>query len=168
MLDSLEAKIRDSPLNKRSYPRLILLCPCYCSLTFVAPLFPHHLRLHCNSYFTPHLASLQSRAWLLTVQQMCGMFYGRCECCRVQQWGCGGLMWALETAGCWVEIFLCTVEWRSEPPQQSPIFHGQHVKAGRLKNAWEGSLLTTCSYRFELTVHKRPQHREIPTHMKYI
>lgn len=47
------------------------------------PLFPHHLRLHCNSYLTPHLVSLQSREGLLTVQQMCSTFYGRCEDCGV-------------------------------------------------------------------------------------
>lgn len=47
------------------------------------PLFPHHLRLHCNCYFTPHLVSLQSREGLLTVPQMCSIFYGRCEDCGV-------------------------------------------------------------------------------------
>lgn len=101
--------------------------------------------------------SLQSQAWLLTVQQMCGMFYGRCECCGVRWWGCGGLLWVLETAGCWVEIFLCTVEGCSEPPQQSTVFHGRHIKAGGEKNAWEGSLLTAWSYRFNLTMPKVSQ-----------
>lgn len=47
------------------------------------PLLPRHLRLHCNSCLTPHLVSLQSRAGLLTAPQMCGVFYGRCEDCRV-------------------------------------------------------------------------------------
>lgn len=33
------------------------------------------------------------------------------------------------------EIFLRTVEGCSEPPQQSAVFHGRHIKAGGEKNA---------------------------------
>lgn len=119
-------------------------------------MFPHHLKFHCNSYLIPHLESLQSQEWLLTVQQMCGMFYGRCECCRVWWCGFGGLLGVLETAaaGYWVEMFLCTVERCSEQPQQSTIFHGCHIKVGE-KMALEGSLLTSCSHSFSLTLLKR-------------
>lgn len=38
--------------------------------SLLLPRFPHHLRLQCNSYLTPHLVSLQSREGLLTVPQM--------------------------------------------------------------------------------------------------
>lgn len=56
-----------------------------CSLIFVAPLFPHHLRPHCNSYLIPHLVSLQSQtySWLRS----------RCVACfmeGVSVVGCGG------------------------------------------------------------------------------
>lgn len=56
-----------------------------------------------------------------------------------------------------VEIFLCTVEGCSEPPQQSTLFHGSQIKAGGEKNAGEVSLLTVCSYRFNPAVIKWPR-----------
>lgn len=39
-------------------------------------LCPLHLKFHCNPSLIPHLVHLQSKTWLLTVQQMCATVYG--------------------------------------------------------------------------------------------
>lgn len=53
----------------------------------VSCFFPLRSELHCNSLLIPHLASLQSKTWLLTVQQMCGVVYDGVDHWGGQRWG---------------------------------------------------------------------------------